>query len=63
MRCCVMQRLERGRKCIEMLDSVFNMDNPLFRFMNRIADMVVLNVIFLVSCVPIFTIGTALNEL
>ena len=43
-----MQRLERGRKCIEMLDSVFNMDNPLFRFMNRIADMVVLNVIFLV---------------
>lgn len=58
-----MQRLERGRKCIEMLDSVFNMDNPLFRFMNRIADMVVLNVIFLVSCVPIFTIGPALTAL
>ena len=46
-----------------MLDGVFNMDNPLFRFMNRIADMIVLNVIFLVSCVPIFTIGPALTAL
>mgnify|MGYP002679895882 FL=1 len=46
-----------------MLDGVFNMDNPLFRFVNRIADMIVLNVIFLVSCVPIFTIGPALTAL
>ena len=46
-----------------MLDGVFNMDNPFFRFVNRIADMIVLNVIFLVSCVPIFTIGPALTAL
>ena len=51
-----MQRLERGRKCIEMLDSVFNMDNPLFRFMNRIADMVVLNVICSLSEVPFLVV-------
>lgn len=46
-----------------MLDGVFNMDNPFFRFVNRIADMIVLNVVFLVSCVPIFTIGPALTAL
>ena len=46
-----------------MLDGVFNMDNPFFRFVNRIADMIVLNVIFLVSCVPVFTIGPALTAL
>ncbi len=46
-----------------MLDSVFNLDNPFFRFMNRIADMVVLNVIFLISCIPVITIGPALTAL
>ncbi|MGN0153160.1 MAG: YesL family protein [Lachnospiraceae bacterium] len=46
-----------------MLDGMFNVDNPLFRVINRIADMVVLNVLFLVSCIPIVTIGPALTAM
>lgn len=46
-----------------MLDGILNMDNPLFRFVNRIADMIVLNVLFLLSCIPIVTIGPALTAL
>lgn len=46
-----------------MLENVFNMDNPLFRLINRIADMIVLNVLFVISCIPLVTIGTALTAM
>ena len=42
---------------------LFNMDNPFFRFMGRVADLIILNVIFLLCCVPIVTIGPALTAL
>lgn len=41
----------------------FNIDSPLFRFLTTLADFVVLNIVFLLSCVPIFTIGTSLTAL
>lgn len=41
----------------------FNIDSPLFRFLTTLADFVVLNIVFLLSCIPIFTIGTSLTAL
>lgn len=46
-----------------MLDGIFNEDNPFFKLMNRIADMIVLNVLFVISCIPVVTIGPALTAL
>lgn len=39
---------------------LFNMDNPFFRIMSRFADLVILNIVFLICCIPIVTIGPAL---
>lgn len=41
----------------------FNTDSPFFRFLTTLADFVVLNIVFLLSCIPIFTIGTSLTAL
>lgn len=38
---------------------LFNLDSPVMRFMSNVADLVVLNLIWLVCCVPIVTIGPA----
>ena len=36
--------------------SIFNLDGPVVRVLNKIADLVILNIIFLVACIPIITI-------
>ena len=41
----------------------FNPDNPFFQFMNSLAAFIGLNVVFLITCLPIFTIGPALTAL
>lgn len=41
--------------------NIFNMDSPLFRFLGRLADLMILNLTFIVCCIPIFTIGAALT--
>ena len=41
----------------------FNMENPFFRFMGRVADLMILNVVFLVCCIPVVTIGPAITAL
>lgn len=38
---------------------LFNPDSPVMRFMSNVADLVALNLIWLVCCVPIVTIGPA----
>ena len=43
------------------MDRVFGMDGPLMRGLSRIADVVVLNLLTLICCVPIVTIGAALT--
>lgn len=45
------------------MKSVFNMDGPLFRVLSRLADLVILNVYFVIGCLPIFTIGTSLSAM
>ena len=39
----------------------FNMDNGFFRALGRLADIMILNVTFLIFCIPIVTIGASLT--
>ena len=41
----------------------FNMDNGFFQVLSRIADLIILNIIFLITCIPIVTIGAAWTAL
>lgn len=46
-----------------MFSSFFNLDNPVFKFLSTLVDLTLLNVMFIISCLPIFTIGTALTSM
>lgn len=41
----------------------FNMDNPVFRTLGRLADLMILNIVFIICCIPVFTIGASLTGL
>lgn len=41
----------------------YNPDNPFLQFMTTLASFIGLNVLFLITCLPIFTIGPALTAL
>ena len=43
--------------------SFFNLDNPLMQFLNTLTDIVILNVICLICCIPVVTIGASLTAL
>ena len=45
------------------MDRFFNMDNKFFTVMNRVADLIILNLLCLVLCIPVVTIGPALTAL
>lgn len=45
------------------MDRFFNMDNKFFAVMGRVADLIILNVVFLICCLPIVTIGASLTAL
>ncbi len=42
-----------------MLRKIFDLDNPFMRALSRAADIVALNVLFLLCCVPVVTIGAS----
>ncbi len=42
------------------MKSLLNYDSPFFQFLCRVADMVIVNVLFLVCCVPVVTAGASL---
>lgn len=42
---------------------VFNFDGPVFSFMSRLADLTWLNLIYIICCIPIITIGAATTAL
>lgn len=42
---------------------IFAPDSPFMRTMSRLFDLMVLNFIFLISCIPVFTIGAALTAM
>lgn len=43
--------------------NLFNLENPVFQAISRIADLVVLGVVCLVCCVPVVTVGPAVTAL
>lgn len=42
---------------------LMSMNSPLVRGLSRAADLVILNVLFIISCLPVFTLGVALSSL
>lgn len=42
---------------------IFNYDSGIMRVLNKFTDCMLLSVLFLVSCIPVFTIGTAATAL
>ncbi len=42
---------------------LFDFDGPVFGFFDRLSDIVILNVIFFICCLPVFTIGASLTAL
>ncbi len=45
------------------MSSFFNMDSPIMRFLGRLADVIILNIVFLITCLPVVTIGAAWTSL
>ena len=43
--------------------NLFNMDNPLFQTLGRLADLMIVNIVFLICCIPVVTIGASLTAL
>lgn len=46
-------------KSMQLLSSIFDTDNWLMRFCEKILDLVTVNLLFLLSCLPLVTIGIA----
>lgn len=42
---------------------IFSMDNPFFQFIGKLVDLIWLNILTLVCCLPIFTAGAALSAM
>lgn len=45
------------------MGNLFNMDNKFFQFMGRVADLMILNILFIVCSIPVFTIGASTTAL
>ncbi len=41
------------------MDKIFNYDNGFFRGLNKVVDMVILSICWIIACIPVFTIGAA----
>ena len=46
-----------------MLKGLFDMDNPFWRFMSLVADLIILNLLFVLCSIPIITIGASTTAL
>lgn len=42
---------------------IFEPDSPIMQFLNRFSTLIILNILFLCTCIPIFTIGASLAAL
>jgi len=45
------------------MKSLFNLNNPIFRFLGRVLDIAYLNILCLICCVPVITIGPSVTAL
>ena len=44
-------------------DRIFNPENKFFTFMGKVADLMALNLIFLITSLPVITLGASLTAL
>lgn len=42
---------------------IFDLDGPLMSILNKIADMMILNILAIICCLPIFTAGASFTAL
>lgn len=42
------------------MKNLFNLDNPFIQFLARVGDLIIVNFLFLVCCVPVVTIGASI---
>ena len=45
------------------MKNLFNLDNPVFQVLARVADLAVLNMVCIICCLPVVTMGPALVAL
>lgn len=45
------------------MSSLFNMDSPIMRFLSRVCDIMILNVLCIVFCIPIITAGASITAM
>ena len=45
------------------MSNFLNPENSVMQFLARVCDYLILNVVFILSCIPIFTVGAALSAL
>lgn len=41
----------------------FGIDNPFFSFMSRAGDIILLNILFFITCIPVVTVGMSLSAM
>ena len=42
-----------------MLQGIFNYDNPVWRFIGKLGDLMILNILWVICSIPIFTMGAS----
>ena len=45
------------------MNRLFNLDNPFWKFFSKVCDIIILNAIFIISCIPVITIGASISAL
>lgn len=45
------------------MGKIFDMDSPFMRFLNRVADLLILNILVMICCIPIITVGAAMTAM
>jgi len=45
------------------MSKLFSLDSPVMNFLSNLADMILLNIVYLICCIPVVTIGTATTAL
>ena len=46
-----------------MLQGLFNYDNPVWRFIGKLGDLIILNILWMITSIPIVTIGASITAL
>lgn len=45
------------------MSKFFDMDSPVMRFLNRVGDLLILNFLMIICCIPVITIGAAFTAM